>query len=57
MVIVDRGGRIVLINSQTESMFGYTREELLNQPVEILIPENFRDQHPQQRRADPALGA
>jgi PAS domain S-box-containing protein len=51
MVIVDRGGRIVLINSQTESMFGYTREELLNQPVEILIPENFRNQHPQHREA------
>jgi formate hydrogenlyase transcriptional activator len=51
MVIVDRGGRIVLINSQTESMFGYIREELLNQPVEILIPENFRNQHPQHREA------
>ncbi len=51
MVIVDRAGRIVLINSQTESMFGYSREDLLNQPVEILIPENFRDQHPQHREA------
>ena len=51
MVIVDRAGRILLINSQTESMFGYPRQELLNQPVEILIPENFRDQHPQHREA------
>jgi formate hydrogenlyase transcriptional activator len=51
MVIVDRTGRILLVNSQTESMFGYTREELLNQPVEILIPENFRQEHSQHRDA------
>ncbi len=49
MVIVDRTGRILLVNSQTEKTFGYTREELLNQPVEILIPEKFRDGHPQHR--------
>ena len=36
MVIVDRTGRMLLINSQTESMFGYSREELLNQPVEMV---------------------
>jgi PAS domain S-box-containing protein len=51
MVIVDRTGRMLLVNSQTESMFGYTREELLNQPVEILIPESFRQKHPQHRGA------
>ena len=51
MVIVDRTGRMLLVNSQTESMFGYTREELLNQPVEILIPESFRQKHPQHRDA------
>jgi PAS domain S-box-containing protein len=49
MVIVDRSGRMLLVNSQTESIFGYTREEVLNQPVEILIPEAFRQQHPQHR--------
>ena len=49
MVIVDQSGRILLANSQTEKTFGYTREELLNQPVEILIPEKFRDRHPQHR--------
>src|ERR1700693_981949 len=49
MIIVDRNGRMLLVNSQTESMFGYTREELLNQPVEILIPESFRQKHPQHR--------
>ena len=49
MVIVDRSGRMLLVNSQTEKMFGYAREELINQPVEILIPENFRQKHPQHR--------
>ncbi len=51
MVIVDRNGRMLLVNSQTEKMFGYPREELLDQPVEILIPENFRQKHPQHRDA------
>ena len=49
MVIVDQGGRILLVNSQTEKTFGYTREEMLNQPVEILIPESLRLKHPQHR--------
>src|ERR1700693_273620 len=51
MVIVDRTGRMHLVNSQTEHMFGYSREELLDRPVEILIPENFRREHPQHRDA------
>lgn len=45
MVIVDRSGEIVLINSQTERLFGYPREELLGQPVERLIPARFQAQH------------
>jgi formate hydrogenlyase transcriptional activator len=45
MLIVDRAGRMLLVNSQAESIFGYTKEELLNQPVEILIPEALRPQH------------
>jgi PAS domain S-box-containing protein len=45
MVIVDRDGRIVLVNSQTERLFGYSRSELLAQPVEILVPERFRENH------------
>jgi formate hydrogenlyase transcriptional activator len=51
MVIVDQSGRIVLVNSQTERIFGYTREELLQQPVEILIPDKFRREHAQHREA------
>jgi len=42
MVIVDSTGQIVLVNTQTEKLFGYTRDELLNQSVEMLLPERFR---------------
>lgn len=46
IVIVNRTGEIILVNSQTESLFRYSREELLGQPIEILVPERFRDNHP-----------
>jgi PAS domain S-box-containing protein len=45
MVIVNAEGRIVLVNAQTEKLFGYTREGLLSQPVEMLIPERYRGTH------------
>ena len=51
IVIVDQNGRIVLANSQTEHLFGYTREELLGQPVEMLLPERFREAHRAHRAA------
>jgi PAS domain S-box-containing protein len=49
IVIVDRNGRIVLVNSQTERLFGYGRDELIGQPVENLVPESYRDGHPAHR--------
>ena len=49
VVAVDRGGRIVIVNSLTEKMFGYSRDELLSQPVEILVPERFRHSHVRDR--------
>lgn len=49
MVIVDRGGRIMLVNVQTERFFGYRSDELVGQPVEVLVPERFRMRHVEYR--------
>lgn len=51
MVIVDSGGKIVLANSQTETIFGYSKVELLGKPVELLIPERYRVRHAGHREA------
>jgi PAS domain S-box-containing protein len=50
MVIVGPDGLIRLVNSQTEKLFDWPRAELLGQPIEILIPDRFRDLHPGHRQ-------
>jgi PAS domain S-box-containing protein len=42
MLMSDTDGKIVLVNSRAERLFGYRREELLGQPLEILVPELWR---------------
>jgi two-component system cell cycle sensor histidine kinase/response regulator CckA len=49
MVMVNQKGKIVLVNAQTEKLFGYHREELIGQAVDILVPAKFRHAHPQHR--------
>ncbi|KAF4516035.1 hypothetical protein B566_EDAN000272 [Ephemera danica] len=46
ILLVRQDGTISLVNAQIEQQFGYTRAELLGQPIEILIPGRFRTQHP-----------
>lgn len=49
IVMINARGEILLVNAQTERLFGYTGAELLGRPVELLVPERFRAAHPAQR--------
>jgi sigma-B regulation protein RsbU (phosphoserine phosphatase) len=51
MVVVDGTGRIILVNAQAETMFGYGRDGLAGQAVELLVPCGLRDQHVADRTA------
>ena len=45
VVMANRAGKIVMVNSETERLFGYHHKELIGQPVEILMPDRLRPQH------------
>ena len=49
MVMTDASGLIVLVNAETEKLFGYERNELLGQEMEVLVPERYRVEHPHLR--------
>ena len=49
MVLINNDGFIILVNNQTEKLFGYERKELVGNKLEILIPERFRKHHPDLR--------
>jgi len=50
MVIVDRKGCIVLVNSQAVKLFGWGRDELLGQKIDLLVPQRFSARHPEHRQ-------
>ncbi len=49
MVMIDRHGKIIMVNSYAMKLFGYVREELVGRAVEVLVPERFRGGHPEHR--------
>jgi PAS domain S-box-containing protein len=49
MLMVDRTGNIVMVNTEIERLFGHRRDELIGQPVEILVPQRLRGQHVRHR--------
>jgi len=51
MIAVDEQGRIVLVNAQAETLFGYRRDELIGESIELLVPDRARGVHPSHRRS------
>jgi PAS domain S-box-containing protein len=49
MLMVNKEGTITLVNKQVEQLFGYNREELIGQRIELLVPERYRAVHPSHR--------
>ncbi|HNB27331.1 MAG TPA: PAS domain S-box protein [Alphaproteobacteria bacterium] len=51
VIIIDKDGRIELVNAQAERQFGYPRQELIGQTIEMLIPDRARQGHPERRES------
>lgn len=47
VVIIDNTANIILVNKQAEKLFGYTKEEIVGLPLNVLLPERFRTSHPE----------
>jgi two-component system CheB/CheR fusion protein len=45
MLVADESGKLILVNSEMERLFGYARDEMIGQPVEMLVPQNVRTEH------------
>lgn len=50
MVIVNQNNKIMLVNAQVSKLFGWSNEELIRQCIDMLLPERFREQHPQMQK-------
>jgi protein-histidine pros-kinase len=50
MVVMDSAGTIVMVNALTERLFGYSRDELVGSPIELLVPESLHAEHLAHRR-------
>ena len=50
MVMISQAGMIEMVNAQAERVFGFPRDEMLGQPIEMLVPERFRGHHPEPAR-------
>jgi two-component system, sensor histidine kinase PdtaS len=50
MVMVNKAGLMEMVNAEAEKVFGYNRREMLGQPVEMLIPDQFGSGHPSLRQ-------
>jgi protein-histidine pros-kinase len=50
MVVMDAAGTIVMVNALTEQLFGYSRDELVGSPIDLLVPESLRSEHLAHRR-------